>query len=235
VTDVRALLGLYRATADTVEDLVTLARTARERRWWTKYRDVLSTQYQEFIGFEADAVRLRQFHPTLVPGLLQIEPYIRAVTAALMLSPLPEAQYESLVEVRLRRQREILGSGEPPEFSVVIDEAALRRPIGGVEAMRAQVQHLAEMQSAKGVSIAILPFSAGPHVGLLGAFHIMEFSDEADEDVLYLETATQGDVAYRDRSEVLHRYSEHFERMLDASLQGAAAVDFLAKVAKESG
>ena len=99
VTDVRALLGVYRAPEETVEDLVSLARSARERRWWSRYRDVLNPPYQEFIGFEADAVRLRQFHPTIVPGLLQIEPYIRALIKALALSPMSDTTVDALVQV----------------------------------------------------------------------------------------------------------------------------------------
>ena len=232
VTDVRALLGVYRAPHETVDDLVGLARSARERRWWSRYRDVLKPAYQEFIGFEADAVRLRQFHPTIVPGLLQIEPYIRALIPALALRPLSESYYEALVAVRLKRQEQILGDDNPTDLTVVVDEAALRRPVGGVEAMRAQLRHLAAMETREAVSIGILPFSAGPHAGMQGAFHVIEFAGDADDDVLYLESA-QGDVALRDQPDVLAQYDKQLDRLWSMSLTGADAVAYLGKIADE--
>jgi transcriptional regulator with XRE-family HTH domain len=232
VTDVRALLGIYGAPTSVADELVALARSARQRRWWSSYRDILNQQYQEFIGFEADAARLRQFHPSIVPGLLQTETYIRAMIPALALSPLPEAVYESLVQVRLRRQQEILDSDDPPEFVVVIDEAALRRPVGGLDAMRDQLRHIAEVQSQDTVTLGILPFSAGPHVGMQGAFHIMEFAADEDDDVLYLENAL-GDVSMRDRPELVSLYSKHLDRLLERSIKGEAAVEYLAKISDE--
>ncbi len=232
VTDVRALLGVYRAPHETVDDLVGLARSARERRWWSRYRDVLKPAYQEFIGFEADAVRLRQFHPTIVPGLLQIEPYIRALIPALALRPLSESYYEALVAVRLKRQEQILGDDNPTDLTVVVDEAALRRPVGGVEAMRAQLRHLAAMETREAVSIGILPFSAGPHAGMQGAFHVIELAGDADDDVLYLESA-QGDVALRDQPDVLAQYDKQLDRLWSMSLTGADAVAYLGKIADE--
>jgi transcriptional regulator with XRE-family HTH domain len=234
VTDTRALLGLYEAPADVVEDLVGLARVAKERRWWSSYRDTLSPQYQEFIGFEAEASRLRQFHPTLIPGLLQTEPYIWAVTDSMMLKPEPEALSRRLVEVRLHRQQEVLNSGAPPDFTVIIDEAALLRPVGGVDTMREQLGHLVKMAEQELVAIAVLPFSAGPHIGLLGAFHIMDFADEADDSLLYLENAQQGDVALRDKNDVL-LYSRQFEKLLGMSLRGNGAIDFLHGATKRIG
>jgi len=237
VTDVRALLGVYKASEDVVDDLVALARSARERRWWSRYRDILSPSYQEFIGFEADASRLRQFHPTIIPGLLQTEAYVRALVPAMMLTPLSESSYESLVEVRLRRQAEILGGDSAPDFTAVIDEAALRRLVGTVEAMRAQLAHLVEMQTRDGISIAVLPFSAGPHIGMQGAFHLMEFADDADENIVYLETAPASPVSVtlREEPELFTQYSKQLDRMLGMSLRDQAAVDYLGKIAKELG
>jgi transcriptional regulator with XRE-family HTH domain len=232
VTDVRALVGVYKAPDEVVDDLVNLARTARERRWWSSYREILNQQYQEFIGFEADASRLRQFHPSIVPGLLQTEAYIRAVIPALALSPLSDSHVESLVQVRLRRQQEILEGDNPPELTTVIDEAALRRPAGGIEAMRAQLQHISEVQTLETVTIGVLPFSAGPHIGMQGAFHIIEFADDADDNVLYLENA-QGDVGMRDQPELVSMYNKHLDRLLERSLRDGAATDYLTKIANE--
>jgi transcriptional regulator with XRE-family HTH domain len=232
VTDARALLSTYGAPDGSGDDLIELARSSRVRTWWSRYREVLSPQHQEFIGFEADAARLRQYHPSIVPGLLQTEAYIRALLPALALTLLPQATLDSLLEVRLRRQAEVLGGANPPNFTVVVDEAVLRRPVGGAQAMREQVAHLAKMQSHETVSIAVLPFSAGPHIGMAGAFQIMEFDDDVDASILYLENV-QGDLALHDSPEFVVRYGEQFDHMLDLSVRGDAAVDYLHKVAGE--
>jgi len=99
--------------------------------------------------------------------------------------------------------------------------------------MHAQLSHIAEAQGRAAVSVAVLPFSAGPHVGMAGPFHIIEFAAEADDDVLYLETA-QGDMAFRDQPDLVAQYSKCLDRMLDLSLRGDAAVDFLRTLADES-
>jgi transcriptional regulator with XRE-family HTH domain len=232
ITDLRALLGVYRCSEAVIDDLVDLARTARERRWWSGYGDVLNPQYQEFIGLEADATRLRQCHPAIVPGLLQIESYMRALIPALMPSPVSESRCNGLVEVRLRRQKEILEGEGATEFTAVIDEAALRRPVGGPEVMRAQLEHLAEIGSHDTVTIGVLPFSAGPHIGMLGAFHIMEFAHKADDNVLYFEGA-QGAFTLREQPALVARYTEHLDHMLEISLRGNAAADLIRNLAKE--
>ncbi len=213
--------------------LIELARTSRVRTWWSGYRDVLTTQHQEFLGFEADASRLRQFHPTMVPGLLQTEEYMRALLPALALGRNPESTYDSLVAVRLRRQTELLGGDRSPELTVVIDEAVLRRAVGGPRTMRAQLEHLAAMQGQRQVSLAVLPFSAGPHIGMAGAFHLMDFADDGrDASVLYLEGAT-GKVSAREDAEVVAWYGDRFAEALGRCHTGAAAADFVRAVAAE--
>jgi transcriptional regulator with XRE-family HTH domain len=230
VTDVRALLGVYRAPEEAVDGLVKLARATRERQWWSAYRHILSPTYREFIGYEADASALLQFHPTIVPGLLQTEDYIRAVLPAVALNPLADELFEGLVEVRLRRQKEILQSENPPEYTVIVDEAALRRLVGGTKVMRAQLEHLAATQGNQ-VSFAVLPFAAGGHVGMQGAFHVMEFASAEDESVLFLETAL-GNPVQREQEQVA-QYREQFLGMLARSVRGNAAATLIRKIAKE--
>src|SRR4029453_12709918 len=108
------VLGCLRGADEAVDPLVQLARETRERQWWSAYRHILSPTYREFIGYEADASALLQFHPPIVPGLLQTEDYIRAVLPAVALNPIADELFEGLVAVRLRRQKEILQGDNPP-------------------------------------------------------------------------------------------------------------------------
>ena len=232
VTDVRALLGIYKAADQTVDQLVTLARRARERRWWDKYKHYLNPAYQEFIGFEADAVSLRQFHGSLVPGLMQTEPYMREIMQTLSIAPVPPGTVDAMIEVRLKRQEQVLGGDDPTPFQVVLDEAALRRPVGGGHAMKAQLDHLAELQDHPSVSIYVLPFSAGPHVGMMGSFHIMEFASPIDPTVLFFEHP-KGQVLLRDDHALIQQYGENLDRMVKMSLDGRAAVDKMREMSRE--
>jgi Domain of unknown function (DUF5753)/Helix-turn-helix domain len=230
IADVHALLCAYRSAADVVDELVGLARLTRERRWWNDYRQSLTREYQQFIGYEAEAIRLRQFHPTIIPGLLQTEGYVRAILPGVALQPIAAERIQALVEVRLRRQQEILHGDNPRELSVVIDEGALHRLVGGAGTMAAQLDHLVMMQAHPQVSIAVLPFGIGGHAGMQGAFHIMELAGD-DEFVLFLETG-YGNVAQTDPNEVTP-YRSRLAEMLRQSLRGDQAVDRLRAIAAQ--
>jgi transcriptional regulator with XRE-family HTH domain len=232
VTDVRALLGIYKAADQKVDQLVSLARRARERRWWDKYKHYLNPAYQEFIGFEADAGNLRQYHGTLVPGLLQIAPYMREIMQALSPTKVPAATIEAMTEIRLKRQEEVLGGDDPTPFQVVLDEGALRRPVGGAATMKAQLEHLAELQDHPSVSVYVLPFAAGPHMGMMGPFHIMEFANTLDPTVLYFEHP-KGQILLRDDQPLIQQYAESLDRMAKISLDGRSAVDKIYEIAKD--
>jgi transcriptional regulator with XRE-family HTH domain len=228
VTDVRALAGLYGADARLVEELVTLARVTRERQWWSAYRHILAPTYREFIGYEAEATRLMQMHPCIVPGLLQTEAYVRSIIPSALLAPLAPDQVEALVEVRLQRQK-ILHSGSPPDFSVIIDEAALRREVGGAAVMREQLERLATLATGDTVRIAVLPFRTGGHPGMQGAFHIMDFASPDEDSVLFLETAS-GQPVQREQEQIA-LYREAFATMLHSCLQDSAAAKFVRTIA----
>src|SRR4030095_5593764 len=128
------------------------------------------------------------------------EDYIRAVLPAVALNPIADELFEGLVAVRLRRQKEILQGDNPPEYTVIVGAAALRRLVGGAKVMRAQLEHLAAIQGDH-VSFAVLPFAAGGHVGMQGALHVMEFASAEDESVLFLETAL-GNPVQREQEQV---------------------------------
>jgi transcriptional regulator with XRE-family HTH domain len=232
VTDVRALAALYNAEPELVEELVRLARMTRERQWWSSYRHVLAPSYREYIAYEADASAIYVAHPTLVPGLLQTEDYMRAVLESTRLEPAAPERVEAEFAVRRRRQQEILYSGHPPKYHVILDETALRRHIGGARVMQAQLKHLISLAEDL-VTIAVWPTSAGGHVAMQGAFTIMEFANEGEPGVLFLESAL-GNPIERDQDHV-DKYHTAFELMLKRCRVGAEARALMSCIADELG
>ena len=183
--DLKALLRHYKILDPVrTEELVALARAARERSWWSQYRDAATPQLLQLIGYESAATVRRNFEPLLVPGLLQTEEYAAALIKALD-DRIPAARLETLVEIRLRRQ-ELADRANPPLLFFILDEAVVRRLVGGKGVMRRQVRRLIEMTEKPNVTIEVVPFSAGAHPGLKGSFVILEFPDAGDDDVLYL-------------------------------------------------
>jgi transcriptional regulator with XRE-family HTH domain len=234
VTDARALLSLYGSPVGDDGALINLARGSRVRTWWSGHREVLSPHQHEFLGFETDARRLRQFHAATVPGLLQTEEYIRALLPALSPQPQPESTYDGLVAVRLRRQVELLSGDDRPGITFVIDEAALRRPVGGPVVMRRQLEQLTAVQIQEQVEIAVLPFAAGAHIGMAGAFHLMDFADEQDSSIVYLE-GVGGELVVRDNPDVVAGYARHYEQLLERCHTGTAALDTLIRLTAALG
>ena len=232
VTDVKALATLYHAPSDIIEDLAQRARAAKERPWWSGYRHVLNQQMPDFIGYEADATRILACQPTIVPALLQTKDYAETLLPAVSAVERTPEEYQELVDVRMRRQDEILRRPMPPELLMVMDEAALRRVVGGVAVMRGQLDHIAGLaRSAANISLGVLPFSAGPHVGMQGSFQILEFADEPDGSVLFFESAL-GEMS-EGKPEQCEQFRNHLHHLYERSLTGKRAVDFVRRISKE--
>jgi transcriptional regulator with XRE-family HTH domain len=231
VSDLRSLLALYQITDEgQVAELADLARAARQKAWYTAYRDITSSQYVTFVGYEAAASVVRQFEPTLIPGQLQSEEYARAVTLEYAAD-----RVDRLVEVRIRRQ-EVL---EEPrrQFFFILDEAVIRRQVGAPTnpgIMRRQLRSLVESARQPNITIEIVPFSAGVHPGMKGPFTVLEFPGD-DEDVLYLENARGGAsnpsalLTGEDPEILAHR--EAFERLREQSLGPKESVELISQVA----
>ena len=227
--DLRALLSLYHVDdPDEVASLLTLARAGRERPWQSAYRDIASPRLLQFIELEAPASISRNFQPLMIPGLLQTEEYARIMLSQLT-TGLPAEGVDSLVEVRMRRQ-ELIDRDDSPLLFFILDEAAIRRLVGGRDVMRRQLSRLAELASRPRMTIEVLPFSAGAHEGMQGSFVIQEFPDPNDDDVLYQE-GPEGDLISRDDPELIVRYRERFERLRGLSLGPEGSLAFLNDVA----
>jgi transcriptional regulator with XRE-family HTH domain len=229
--DLKALLRHYQIVdEDRAGELVALARAARERSWWSVYRDVASPRLLQFIEYEAAAVITRNFEPLLIPGLLQTEEYARAVIRQFYERPTAE-RVDALMKLRMKRQ-ELLSRAEPPLLFFILDEAVIRRLVGGKAVMRRQIRQLTEMVDRPNVTVEVVPFSAGVHAGMNGSFVVLEFPDAEDDDVLYLES-TQGELIKPDLPEEILTYRETFEQLREMSLGPEGSVTYLSKVADE--
>lgn len=204
-TDLRALLEYYGVQDPVrVEELLGEARAARRPAGWADYQGLLSREFVSYLGFEGSATRIRQFHASLVPGLLQTEAYARAVLTAVR----DRTDIDELVKARQRRQR-LLDRPDGPRADFILDEAVLRRRIGGSEVMRAQLRHLEAVSRRPSISVRVLPFDIGEHPGLVGPFVML---DVEDEQVVYLEDA-EGGLLRRDDAAVTGRYLTRFRQL----------------------
>jgi transcriptional regulator with XRE-family HTH domain len=222
--DVRDMLELYGVDGQQRDALIQIAREGRLKGWWHSYDDWV---IRKLIGFEAAATSIRTYEVLLIPGLLQIQDYARAVTRAVR----PELRLEEVerrVEVRTARQRH-LAEGDRPRLWAILDEAALRRPVGGREVMRKQLRHLLEAVTSSNVTLQVLPFSIGEHAGMDGSFTIYDFSEPSDPAVVYLENATSD--LYLETLEELDRYTLLFEHLRAAALGPTDSLALLARVA----
>jgi DNA-binding XRE family transcriptional regulator len=187
--DIIDLLGLY-GVQDPAEvaDFLTLAREANTPGWWQHYGDVLPSWFRTYVDLEQAATLIRSYEGQFVPGLLQTDDYMRAVVRG---AHLEESGEELGRRVRLRLARQtLLTRQEPPRLWAVVDEAALRRPVGGREVMRGQLERLIEATKLANVTLQILPFASGAHPAMVGSFAVLRFADQELPDIVYLEHLT---------------------------------------------
>ena len=207
--DIADLLTLYGVSAGAErEALLNLARGANTPGWWQNYTDILPHWVEPYFGLEAAATYIREYELQFVPGLLQIEPYARAV---IRLGSLPaEDEVVRRAQARMSRQ-EILEREIPPKLWAVLDEGALRRVIGGRDIMRAQLRHLIEMSDHPAVTLQILPFSAGAHRAMGGPFTILRYTEPDLRDVVFIEQLTSA--LYLDKQTEVDAYLQVIEEV----------------------
>jgi transcriptional regulator with XRE-family HTH domain len=224
--DVRDMLSAYGADRSTLDELVQLARDARRRAWWDEFGDVAPGRY---VGFEADADQVRTYQGLMVPGLLQSEDYTRALIRAVLPDAAP-AEVDRRVELRKARQA-LLAEKDPLRLHAVVDEAALRRLVGGREVMAGQLRRLNEAGEQPNITLQVASFEAGGHAAMDGPFVILSFPEQSDPAVVYIESP-KGDVYWEQPSDVA-RYSDLFARLSAESLDPAASSALIGRVARE--
>ena len=206
---VRELLHTYGVPAAEVDDFLSLAREANQPGWWYKYRDVLPEWFSAYVSLESEASVIRLYEPHYVPGLLQTHDY----ATALMHVGFPNESKEDIarrVALRVKRQ-DLLAKPDAPAIWAVLDETVLRRPVGGAEVMRAQIDRLHEVLDMPKVTIQVMRFDVGAHPGAFGPFHHFRFGFSELPDVIYTESLAGA--VYVDRPADVVTYLEVLDRM----------------------
>jgi transcriptional regulator with XRE-family HTH domain len=229
--DVADLLTLY-GVADEAEReaLLRLARDANAPGWWHRYGDVLPHWFQTYVGLEEAASLIRTYELQFVPGLLQSEAYAREVFKLGNADASTHA-IDQRVELRMQRQERLVGPNAPRLWAV-LDEAALRRPIGGHDVMRGQVEHLLAVSKLPNITLQIMPFTFGGHAAEGGAFSILRFPETDLPDVVYIETLTGA--LYLDKRDDVDVYMQAMERLAVDSATPEGTAETLGAILRET-
>jgi transcriptional regulator with XRE-family HTH domain len=225
--DVRDMLELYRVDPGKREALVQIARETRRPGWWQQYRDVPGG-IPAYAGMEVAATSIDMYMALVVPGLLQTADYASAVIRAVG-PDLPVREVERRVELRMRRQT-VLQGDKAPRLRVLLDESVLRRPVGGREVMRPQLQKLLAVTELPTVTLQVVPMAAGAHAGIDGSFEVCGFP-AAEPDVVVLESAV--DALYLDSPDGLRRYSQVFELLRGSASPPGRSKRLIAELLEE--
>lgn len=224
--DIRDLCRIYGVTDSAQQaHLTRLAAEGKQQGWWRSFElDYFAT----FVGLEEAATATKNFQSTAVPGLLQIPDYARAMYKT-NVPEMPAERIDQLIQVRLTRQRSLVKK-LPLQLSSILDEAVLRRLVGGYRVMRDQVRHLANAAQRPNVTIQIIPFSAGAHPAMESTFDILEF-DGMTPSVVYVE-GLAGNM-YLERLPDLQRYEQVFDHLHHLALSPQDSIELLAETAEQ--
>jgi transcriptional regulator with XRE-family HTH domain len=229
--DVVDLLRLYGvADPGEVAAFVILARGANQPGWWHQYNDLLPQWFKTYVDLESTAVMIRSYEAQFVPGLLQTEEYMRAVIRG---AHLDESSEEVERRIALRMARQVLLTQEhAPRLWAVVDEGALRRPVGGPDVLRVQLERLIEAAELPNVRLQVLPFAAGAHPAMVGAFSILRFPEPELPDVVYLEHLTNA--LYLEKREDVEEYLHVIDTICLRAARPDRTIEILGRILKEN-
>jgi transcriptional regulator with XRE-family HTH domain len=226
--DVRDMLAIYGVADDQRDGLVQLARESRQKGWWHAYGDSVQPHFATYLGLESAASEIRIYEVNLIPGLLQTEEYARAVITAGMVNN-PRTEIERAVALRMERQQ--VARSSLPKVWAVLDEAALRRQVGGPEVMRVQLEYLREVCDMPNISLQVIPFFGGAHPGMGRPFVILVFPERVDPDVVYLEDLTSA--LWVEDVDQVDRYNVFFNHLRATALSFENSAALITAVLKD--
>jgi len=213
--DVRDLLAVYGVEGDQRDSLMQLAREARQKGWWQGYGDSVEPHMATYLAMVSEASQIRHYSVTRIPTLLQAEDYARTLVTGGRAGPDRYAgPADRNVEMQMERQRRAAAS--VPEVWAVLDEAAVRRQVGGREVMRKQIEHLIGLSAMPNFFLQLIPFSAGATVAVGQPFVVLGFSDPADADVVGIGYPTGA--LWIEEADEVHSYSLFFRHLQAAAL-----------------
>lgn len=233
--DVEQMCKVYGASAELTENLMGLAKETKARGWWLSYGDVINEGFDVYIGLEEAASELCWYESELVPGLLQTADYARTLIATDN-SGVDDAEIDRRVQLRIARQSLLTRTTAAPKLNVVLNEAILRRPVGGRAVMADQLDRLVEVSELPNVSLKVMPFESGLHYGIMSRpFVRLDFpaygSGQHDEPpTVYVDSFTGA--LFLDKPHEIERYSGAFENMWNTSLDEAASKKLITNAAR---
>lgn len=216
------LLNTYEVTDPARrEAILALGRQSKERGWWDTYSDVLPDSY---IGFEAEASTISTFQPIVIPGLLQTADYAAmSARAALARS---DTEIDRIVAARMERQEILAGEDAPDLHAVVAEEALIRLCSTDQELAHQQISYLIEVaESLNAVTVQVHPQSSGIHAATFGAMVILDYSDELDPSLVYIETRAEG--LYLEGSAYVAGYRKAFGHVAMDALSKSGSIDLM--------
>ena len=221
--DLRFLFDLYDVSEAERDRLLQIARERRKQRWWQEYADLPNIA---LATLEEDASTIAQYSAQLVPGLLQTEAYARAVLGAIRLDAKP-GDIDRRLKLRMDRQA-LLTRADPPDYWTVLDEAVVRRQVGGPAAMAEQLGQLIEVAKLPNVTLQVLPFSSGEHAGMDSEFTLLHYRESADPDVVFIENS--GSDLYFTERDVTRRYNKIFDHQRAAAQNPGESIRTLGSI-----
>lgn len=224
-----ALLNLYGVDQEQRVYLTALCRDAGTQGWLRPYHSDLPEEYTAYISFEDEAQGVRNYESLFIPGLLQTESYANAVIRG-VLPGATEAEITDRLTARMERQA-VLTRDRPLKFWAVMDEAALRRVVGGPAVMQAQLGHLLDTAKAAHVTLQVIPFGAGAHPGMPGQFVLMDFEDPMDTDLIYIDSMA-GDLFLESDADI-RRYRSIFDNLVAVALSPNDSASLVTRIASE--
>jgi transcriptional regulator with XRE-family HTH domain len=230
LADTARMLECYGVTGARREVLMTLCGEARRRGWWHQYSGAIPPWFEVYVGIEGEVSEIRSYQPEAIDGRLQTPGYIRALMLADVDVPADE-ELERRIAVRIKRQEQLTGD-DAPKMWLVLNEAALHRQVGGEATMHEQLAHLLEVSRSNKVVLQVLPYTAGAHPAMDGAFEILRFPDAADPDVVYVQYR-RGSIYLENPADVA-AYAELFDHLRARALGPDESRTLIARLAREA-
>ncbi len=223
------MLDLYGVVDPQRSEILALLRQADEQSWLRPYHADLPDAYTTYISFEAEAQSVRNYESLFVPGLLQSEGYAQAVIQG-VLPTATSKQVDQRVQARMERQA-VFDKEDPLKLWAILDEASLRRAVGGTKVMKDQLERLLQLSEQSHVTLQVIPFKAGAHPGMPGSFVLIDFPDPADPSLVYIDS--MGGDLFLEAEVDVRRYEQSFDHLRAMALSPGASANLVSDVMQD--